>query len=76
MNAHQADETAKGFGSDARRASLEERNVQRYMSTEEEEQQQSSRGKERAGGQVKKSTGRMPWHWEPKKDVTSCDKLR
>ena len=18
----------------------------------------------------------MPWHWEPKKDVTSCDKLR
>ena len=18
----------------------------------------------------------MPWHWEPKKDVTSCEKLR
>ena len=24
----------------------------------------------------KKSAGWMPWHWEPKKDVTSCDKLR
>ena len=24
----------------------------------------------------KKSTGWMPWHWEPKKDVTSCEKLR
>ena len=23
-----------------------------------------------------KSAGRMPWHWEPKKDVTSCEKLR
>ena len=29
-----------------------------------------------AKGQAKKSTGRMPWHWEPMKDVTSCDKLR
>ena len=27
-------------------------------------------------GQVKKGAGRMPWHWEPKKDVISCDKLR
>ncbi len=27
-------------------------------------------------GQVKKGIRRMPWHWEPKKDVTSCDKLR
>ena len=26
-------------------------------------------------GQVKKGIRRMPWHWEPKKDVTSCDKL-
>ena len=26
--------------------------------------------------QAKKSTRRMPWHQEPKKDVTSCDKLR
>ena len=27
-------------------------------------------------GQVRKSIRRMPWHWEPTKDVTSCDKLR
>ena len=26
--------------------------------------------------QANKSTGRMPWHQEPMKDVTSCDKLR
>ena len=40
--------------------------------------------KERTGGigifrsrvQAKKSTGRMPWHREPTKDVTTCDKLR
>ena len=26
--------------------------------------------------QAKKSIWRMPWHWEPKKDVTSCEKPR
>ena len=26
-------------------------------------------------GQAIKSAGRMPWHWEPKKDVVSCEKL-
>ena len=26
-------------------------------------------------GQVRKSVGRMTWHQEPTKDVTSCDKL-
>ena len=26
--------------------------------------------------QADKSTRGMPWHWEPMKDVTSCDKLR
>ena len=26
--------------------------------------------------QAKKSIRRMPWHREPKKDVTNCDKLR
>ena len=26
--------------------------------------------------QAKKSIRRMPWHQEPKKDVTSCDKPR
>ena len=24
----------------------------------------------------RKSVEWMPWHWEPMKDVTSCDKLR
>ena len=28
------------------------------------------------GVQAKKSIRRMPWHQEPKKDVTSCDKPR
>ena len=28
------------------------------------------------GGQATKSTGRMPWHWQAKKDVISCDKPR
>ena len=27
-------------------------------------------------GQAKKGAGRMPWHWEPMKDVVNCDKLR
>ena len=27
-------------------------------------------------GQANKSAGRMPWHWEPTKDVVSCEKLR
>jgi hypothetical protein len=27
-------------------------------------------------GQARKSARRMPWHQEPMKDVTSCDKLR
>ena len=27
-------------------------------------------------GQAKKSAGWMPWHWEPMKDVISCEKLR
>ena len=26
-------------------------------------------------GQVYKGIRRMPWHWEPMKDVVSCDKL-
>ena len=29
-----------------------------------------------ARGQANKSARGMPWHQEPKKDVTSCDKLR
>ncbi len=30
----------------------------------------------KAYGQATKSTRGMPWHWEPKKDVTNCEKLR
>ena len=36
-------------------------------------------GMERASsdvGQAKKSARGMPWHQEPKKDATSCEKLR
>ena len=38
-------------------------------------------GSERYGacsdeGQANKSARGMPWHQEPMKDVTSCDKLR
>ena len=29
----------------------------------------------KVNGQARKSAGWMPWHQEPKKDVTSCDKL-
>ena len=32
--------------------------------------------REPRNGQVRKSVGRMTWHQEPTKDVTSCDKLR
>ena len=31
---------------------------------------------EKTNGKAKKSAGRMPWHWEPMKDVVNCDKLR
>ena len=31
---------------------------------------------EKDNGQAKKGAGRMPWHWEPMKDVVNCDKLR
>ena len=27
-------------------------------------------------GQATKGARRMPWHWEPMKDVVSCEKLR
>ena len=27
-------------------------------------------------GKAIKSAGRMPWHWEPKKDVINCEKPR
>ena len=46
------------------------------ISTEKPEKFTRVNNSEHLIGQVKKSTGRMPWHWEPMKDVTSCDKLR
>ena len=33
-------------------------------------------GNMKQNGKAKKSAGRMPWHWEPMKDVINCDKLR
>ena len=35
-----------------------------------------SRKENSLNGQANKGAGRMPWHWEPMKDVISCDKLR
>ena len=32
--------------------------------------------KHEANGKATKSAGRMPWHWEPMKDVINCDKPR
>ena len=32
--------------------------------------------KDISNGQATKSTRGLPWHREPKKDVTNCDKLR
>ena len=28
----------------------------------------------RKNGQARKGARRMPWHWEPTKDVVSCEK--
>ena len=37
---------------------------------------QAKRTERNSIGQAKKGIRWMPWHWEPKKDVTSCEKLR
>ena len=47
-----------------------------YMSVESERSNKAMRRICEVNGQVKKSITRMPWHWEPKKDVISCEKLR
>ena len=31
---------------------------------------------EQSEGQARKSARGMPWHWEPMKDATNCDKPR
>ena len=59
-----------------RRRDGEERSVLEYVSTAEHRRQHRMGGQQQAKGQVKKGIRRMPWHWEPKKDVTSCEKLR
>ncbi len=59
-----------------RRRDGEERSVPGYVSTGAHRRQHSMGGQQQAKGQVKKGIRRMPWHWEPKKDVTSCEKLR
>ena len=38
--------------------------------------QDISQAYESMRGQATKSTRGMPWHQEPMKDVTNCDKLR
>ncbi len=43
--------------------------VRRCLDNQENSEQE-------AKGKAKKSAGRMPWHWEPKKDVINCDKPR
>ena len=59
-----------------RRRDGEERSVLKYVSTAGHRRQHRMGGQQQAKGQVKKGIRRMPWHWEPKKDVTSCEKLR
>ena len=53
------------FGKLRGKASEEERSINEVIGE-----------KDKQGGQARKSIRRMPWHWEPKKDVTSCEKLR
>ena len=47
-----------------------------YVTEEKRKRDEVRREICEAKGQVKKSIRRMPWHWEPKKDVISCEKLR
>ena len=51
------------------------KSVKKLKQFKEREQRDLKRSSDRKV-QAKKSIGRMPWHQEPKKDVTSCDKLR
>ena len=43
-------------------------------SAKPEPQEPFKRVKAAAKGKAEKGAGRMPWHQEPKKDVTSCEK--
>ena len=50
--------------------------ILKYVTDEERSINEVIGEKDKQGGQARKSIRRMPWHWEPKKDVTSCEKLR
>ena len=54
----------------------EERVILVYASVELDRSNKAARKICEVNDQVKKSIRRMPWHWEPKKDVISCEKLR
>ena len=54
----------------------EERVIPMYASVEFDRSNKAARKIHEVRDQVKKSIRRMPWHWEPKKDVISCEKLR
>ena len=54
----------------------EERIIPMYMSVELDRSNKAARKICDVIDQVKKSIRRMPWHWEPMKDVISCEKLR
>ena len=69
---------AKNFTIHARRASFcDAKCTKTYTSSAKVSSNKAWGGKsEQARGQATKSIRRMPWHREPKKDVTSCEKLR
>ena len=50
--------------------------VKNYKYNELTTNSKRTQEKQEANGKAKKSAGRMPWHWEPKKDVINCDKPR
>ena len=55
---------------------FKEKGNYKYIFERVKTQQSQKEDRIRNKGQATKGAGRMPWHWEPKKDVVSCDKLR
>ena len=49
-------------------------NYSTAISNAEKTHADSRESSERTRDQANKSTGRMPWHQEPKKDVVNCEK--
>ena len=52
------------------------RETRNSLTDNSEEKDLRKRWRRQVNGQVNKSIRGMPWHWEPKKDVISCEKLR